>query len=64
MGHLEGCSGLASIVKSILILEKGVIPPVAMLEKINPDLDLRSGSVNVSFSFGFFSDPWERPVKS
>ncbi|KAI5917692.1 hypothetical protein F4810DRAFT_640865 [Camillea tinctor] len=39
IGHLEGCSGLAGIIKSILILERGVIPPNALFEKINPDID-------------------------
>ncbi|KAI1485448.1 hypothetical protein F5X96DRAFT_682809 [Biscogniauxia mediterranea] len=40
IGHLEGCSGLAGIIKSILILEKGIIPPNALFEKINPDIDI------------------------
>ncbi|KAL1865498.1 Type I Iterative PKS [Diaporthe australafricana] len=40
IGHLEGASALASIIKSILILEKGVIPPNALFEKINPDIDV------------------------
>ncbi|KAJ5671786.1 Acyl transferase/acyl hydrolase/lysophospholipase [Penicillium longicatenatum] len=63
IGHLEGASALASLVKSILILEKGIIPPNALFEKINPTIDipientpwptpgLRRISVN-SFGFG------------
>ncbi|KAK3302820.1 polyketide synthase [Chaetomium strumarium] len=39
VGHLEGASALASIVKAILILEKGVITGQALLEKLNPDID-------------------------
>jgi acyl transferase domain-containing protein len=39
IGHLEGGSGLAGILKSILILEKGLIPPNANFEKENPELD-------------------------
>jgi acyl transferase domain-containing protein/NADPH:quinone reductase-like Zn-dependent oxidoreductase/NAD(P)-dependent dehydrogenase (short-subunit alcohol dehydrogenase family)/SAM-dependent methyltransferase/acyl carrier protein len=39
VGHLEGGAGLAGIVKSILILEKGIIPPNALFEKLNPDID-------------------------
>ncbi|KAI8964847.1 hypothetical protein F5Y11DRAFT_57289 [Daldinia sp. FL1419] len=39
VGHLEGASGLAGIVKSILILEKGVIPPNPLFEKMNPAID-------------------------
>ncbi|KAF7558100.1 hypothetical protein G7Z17_g20 [Cylindrodendrum hubeiense] len=39
-GHLEGASALVSIIKCILILEKGIIPPNALFEKINPAIDL------------------------
>ncbi|KAE8150558.1 hypothetical protein BDV25DRAFT_172048 [Aspergillus avenaceus] len=39
IGHLGGTSGLAAIIKVILMLEKGIIPPTALLEKINPETD-------------------------
>ncbi|KAK3382595.1 fatty acid synthase S-acetyltransferase [Lasiosphaeria ovina] len=39
IGHLEGSSGLAGVIKSILALEKGVIPPNALFEKMNPKID-------------------------
>lgn len=39
IGHLEGASGVAGLIKTIMILEKGVIPPVAGLTKINPRID-------------------------
>ncbi|KAF6789997.1 PKSN polyketide synthase for alteRNApyrone biosynthesis [Colletotrichum sojae] len=39
IGHLEGSSGLAGVIKSIISLEKGIIPPHALFEKINPDID-------------------------
>jgi acyl transferase domain-containing protein len=38
IGHLEGGSGLASILKTIMILEKGIIPPNALFEKLNPKI--------------------------
>ncbi|KAI1374835.1 hypothetical protein F4677DRAFT_425067 [Hypoxylon crocopeplum] len=40
IGHLEGCSGLAGILKCLMVLERGIIPPNALFEKINPDIDL------------------------
>jgi acyl transferase domain-containing protein len=40
IGHLEGGSGLAGIVKTVLMLEKGTIPPVALFKNINPAIDL------------------------
>ncbi|KAI1773209.1 fatty acid synthase S-acetyltransferase [Hypoxylon cercidicola] len=40
IGHLEGGSGLAGVIKSVLSLERGIIPPNALFEQINPDIDV------------------------
>ncbi|PYH88109.1 hypothetical protein BO71DRAFT_489013 [Aspergillus ellipticus CBS 707.79] len=39
IGHLEGCSGIAAVVKAIMVLEKGLIPPNTNFETLNPDID-------------------------
>ncbi|KAI0383339.1 putative polyketide synthase [Hypomontagnella monticulosa] len=39
IGHLEGASGLAAVIKAVLVLEKGVIPPNTNFEKVNPKID-------------------------
>ncbi|KAF2804409.1 reducing type I polyketide synthase [Mytilinidion resinicola] len=39
VGHLEGASGLAGVIKAVLALEKGVIPPNTNLEELNPGID-------------------------
>ncbi|KAK7927539.1 polyketide synthase [Apiospora marii] len=39
IGHLEGASGLAGVIKATLVLEKGVIPPNANFESPNPRID-------------------------
>lgn len=39
IGHLEGTSGIAGIIKTILVLEKGIIPPIATLDRLNPRID-------------------------
>lgn len=40
IGHLEGTAGLAGLVKAILCVEEGMIPPLANFEKPNPKLRL------------------------
>ncbi|PGG95988.1 hypothetical protein AJ79_09779 [Helicocarpus griseus UAMH5409] len=38
IGHLESASGLAALVKTVLVLEKGEVPPIVDLQNINPKL--------------------------
>ena len=40
IGHTEGASGLAGIIKSVMILESGVIPPNTNFEKANPKIPI------------------------
>ncbi|KAI0798927.1 thiolase-like protein [Xylaria sp. FL0064] len=39
IGHLEGASGLAGVIKTVLVLEKGIIPPIADLVHLNNKID-------------------------
>ncbi|KAF3924448.1 hypothetical protein AA313_de0209522 [Arthrobotrys entomopaga] len=39
IGHMEAASGIAGIVKTILILERGIMPPIAGLTNLNPAID-------------------------
>lgn len=41
IGHTEGCSGLAGVIKSVLCLEKGMLVPNAGFENLNPKLKLK-----------------------
>ncbi|KAL9115228.1 MAG: hypothetical protein Q9227_001022 [Pyrenula ochraceoflavens] len=40
IGHTEATSGLASVIKVVLAMEKGLLPPSINFEKPNPKLDL------------------------
>ncbi|KAF2463868.1 ketoacyl-synt-domain-containing protein [Lindgomyces ingoldianus] len=39
IGHLGATSGLAGMIKTVLVLEKGIIPPIALLENLNKKID-------------------------
>ena len=48
IGHLEGASGIAGLIKSVLVLESGVIPRNANLKTVNLRIDTEFLRVKVS----------------
>ncbi|KAF6828375.1 KR domain-containing protein [Colletotrichum plurivorum] len=54
IGHLEGASGLAGLLKAVLSLERGVRPPIADFEEANPAIDAES----LGIRFPKKSIPW------
>lgn len=46
---------VAGILKSLMVLERGIIPPNALFEKINPDIDLTLHNTAVCRSFPTFN---------
>lgn len=48
IGHLEGCSGLAGLIKTILVLETGWIPLIAGFEIPNSRIDAEALCLHVS----------------
>ncbi|MFB6394762.1 type I polyketide synthase [Polymorphospora lycopeni] len=40
IGHLDACAGMAGLIKTILVLRHGEIPPMAGYRRPNPALDL------------------------
>lgn len=47
IGHLEGASGVSAIVKTVLMLERGIIPPIADLQQLNPKIDTEAVGLEV-----------------
>ena len=47
IGHLENASGIAGLIKSILILEKAQIPPTANLVNLKPELELENTRIQI-----------------
>ena len=48
IGHLEGCAGLAGLMKTILCLENGVIVPSINYERPNPRLRMEEWGLKVA----------------
>ncbi|KAF5027261.1 hypothetical protein F66182_634 [Fusarium sp. NRRL 66182] len=47
IGHLEGAAGVAGLIKGVLTLEHGKIPPNINFETANPDIDFENWKVKV-----------------
>ena len=45
IGHLEGAAGIAGLIKTILVLETGVIPPNANFKTVNRKIDTKESSL-------------------
>ncbi|KAJ2998897.1 hypothetical protein NUW58_g172 [Xylaria curta] len=47
IGHLEGSSGPAGVVKAVMMLERGIIPPQALFGTLNPAIDAVANNIKV-----------------
>ncbi|KAI1759105.1 ketoacyl-synt-domain-containing protein [Hypoxylon sp. FL1150] len=47
IGHLEGCAGIAGLIKGVLAVEHGMIPKHLNFETPNPEIDLRGWKVQI-----------------
>ena len=49
IGHLEGGSGIASVVKAVLMLEKNLILPNLDFQKPNPRIPMQEWRIDVRY---------------
>jgi acyl transferase domain-containing protein len=49
VGHLEGASGVAGVIKTILMLENGIILPNRNFKKANPRIPLKEWKLRVCY---------------
>ncbi|KAI9838887.1 MAG: hypothetical protein M1819_004095 [Sarea resinae] len=47
LGHSEASSGLAGLMKAVLAIEKGVIPPSVGAENLNPKIDFENNMFHI-----------------
>jgi 7-keto-8-aminopelargonate synthetase-like enzyme/3-oxoacyl-(acyl-carrier-protein) synthase/acyl carrier protein len=55
IGHTMSAAGIAGLIKTVMVLERGVIPPLAGYERPNPSLVLGD-----TFAFPTRPEPWPR----
>lgn len=54
VGHLEAGAGAVGFIKTVLAINKGVIPPQANLKKLNEKIDWANAGIQVPFA----ATPW------
>lgn len=60
IGHSEGASGLSSLIKAVLALEKEVIPPNINFEQPNPKSEFRAGRERRDWADARETVQWEK----
>ncbi|QFU89908.1 non-ribosomal peptide synthetase/type I polyketide synthase [Amycolatopsis sp. YIM 10] len=56
IGHLDSCAGLAGLIKTVLALRHGHIPPLAGFEEPNPELGSMGDTIRLASG-----EPWPTP---
>jgi len=58
IGHLEGASGVAGVIKTVMALERAIIPPNINFEKLNPKICVPEGKFEVRSKSGWINCLW------
>ncbi|TVQ93842.1 MAG: aminotransferase class I/II-fold pyridoxal phosphate-dependent enzyme [Deltaproteobacteria bacterium] len=59
VGHTMSAAGIAGLIRSVLAVHHGVIPPMAGFEQPHPKLDLGDGAIHIPTR----SEPWSTPQR-
>ncbi|KAA8565456.1 hypothetical protein EYC84_009316 [Monilinia fructicola] len=59
LGHSEAASGLTSLIKVALALDKGQIPPTYGVKKLNPKIHLEKANMSIAMDVG----EWPRDLR-
>ncbi|WP_239376932.1 type I polyketide synthase [Frankia sp. Cj5] len=54
IGHLDTAAGIAALIRTVLVVERGIVPPVANHRDLNPEIDLAKSRLFVPVTGG----PW------
>ncbi|HSR26009.1 MAG TPA: polyketide synthase, partial [Candidatus Eisenbacteria bacterium] len=57
IGHLKAAAGAAGVLKTVLALDRGVLPPSLHCERLNPDIDFAESPLRVVTEL----QEWEAP---
>ncbi|MFI6290453.1 type I polyketide synthase [Nonomuraea sp. NPDC050790] len=60
IGHLDAAAGLAALVKALLVVREGVVPPVAGFTRLNPLLETGDSPLRVPEEAGAWDGPAPR----
>ncbi|MFF7974919.1 beta-ketoacyl synthase N-terminal-like domain-containing protein [Streptomyces sp. NPDC007905] len=60
VGHLDNAAGLAALIKALLVVRKGVVPPVAGFTRVNPLLETDGSPLYVPTECGTWTGPEPR----
>jgi amino acid adenylation domain-containing protein len=64
LGHLEGAAGIAGLIKAVLAVEQGVLPPHLNLDTVNPAIELDAVPCRVPAAAEFWPVAPGRPRRA
>ncbi|WP_434629658.1 beta-ketoacyl synthase N-terminal-like domain-containing protein [Chromobacterium sp. CV08] len=62
IGHLESASGIAGLIKTVLSVQQGLIPPHLNLQNKNPHLECHDGPLDIPTSCQPWPDGYRRRI--